>query len=206
MKANLSTFVRMKRFSPFSPKIAGLTTVFVLGVALALNAQDVKEAVLQDIKPTLSGHTNCAFVQMEKMGSKEMTVFWKKDEPGYELVTAFGGWFYGKNAGGKIGMSTIRFDATNSDSAVNFGGHGEIITFGEAHVVTDGDALFTGNLDYDESSYTFLGNVRLLKHTFSSDKKDPLVFKLIKDKGFMYVKGRGSVTRPDGVVLTFSAK
>lgn len=64
----------------------------------------------------------------------------------------------------------------------------------------------TLNLDYAESTYTFLGTVRLMKHVFSSDEKDPLVFKLVKDKGFMHVKGSGKVQLPDGDILTIPSK
>ena len=73
---------------------------------------------------------------------------------------------------------------------------------GDAHIAIDGDTEFTGNLDYAESTYTFLGNVRLLKHQFESDEKDPLVFKLVKDKGLLYLKGKGKVTLPDGKIVT----
>jgi hypothetical protein len=88
----------------------------------------------------------------------------------------------------------VAFSATDGSGIKKLGG--------DAHVTIDGDTEFTGNLDYDGSIYTFFGTVRLLKHVFSSDTEDPLVFKLVMEKGFVYVKGKGKVTLPDGKVLT----
>jgi uncharacterized protein YraI len=135
-----------------------------------------KEIDLSDFKPTLSGYKNNAFVQTDTVGpdKKEMVVFWRKDQPEYVLVTALGGVFLG--------------------GGFQIGAHGEQKCFGEAHVAIDGETQFTGNLDYEGSTYTFIGKVKLLKYTFDSTEDDPLVLKLIKDKGFVYVKGKGTVT------------
>ena len=148
-----------------------------------------KEIVLADFKPTLSGHKNNAFVETMQVGPdrKEMVVFWKKDEPNYTLVAALGGAFWGDGL------------------QVHIGSHGEKICFGEAYVAINGDSQFVANLDYDSSIYTFIGTVRLLKYTFSSDEKDPLVFKLVKDKGLVYVKGKGTITTSEGKKITVDA-
>ena len=139
-----------------------------------------KEIIFPDFKPTLSGHKNNAFVQTDKVGAdkKEMVVFWRKDRPEYVLVAALGGAFWG--------------------GGFQIGANGEKKCNGEAHVAIDGESQFTGNLDYDGSTYTFLGKASLLKYTFESSENDPLVLKLVKDKGFVYVKGEGTVTKPDG--------
>jgi len=82
------------------------------------------------------------------------------------------------------------------------------ILFGDSHVAIDGESEFVGNLDYEGSTYTFIGTVRLLKHIFSSNENDPLVFKLVKDAGFVHVKGKGSITAPEGskIVIDATAK
>jgi len=148
--------------------------------AVALSFAQEKKIDLSDFKPTLSGHKNNAFVQTDIVGldKKEMVVFWRKDQPEYVLVTAIGGFFI--------------------KGGIQFGAHGEKKCFGEAHVAIDGETEFTGNLDYEGSTYTFIGKVMLLKYTVDSTEDDPLVLKLIKDKGFVYVKGRGTITTPKG--------
>lgn len=69
---------------------------------------------------------------------------------------------------------------------------------GKGGVVIKDSSEFTGNLDYDGSIYTFLGEVRLLGHTFSSKADEPLSFKLVKDKGMIHVSGKGIVTTDRG--------
>lgn len=139
--------------------------------------------VLKEIKPTLTGYTNNAFVTTVKVGpdKKEMTVFARNKEVDGPLFVRNGGSMWG-------GVVDERPDVD--------------ICSGDMHVAIDGDTQFTRNFDYDGSIYTFFGTVRLLKHVFSGDEKDPLVFKLVKEEGFVYVKGKGTVTLPDGKVLT----
>lgn len=136
------------------------------------------EIVFPAFKPTLSGYKNNAFVEMGKKG----VFFWKKDEPEYKLVAAMGGMVWGRGAGIKIGKNGVK------------------IGLGETHmgIHIDGETYFTGNLDYEGSVYTFIGEVRLLEHAFKSNSENPLVFTLVKDKGLVYVKGVGTVTKPDG--------
>ena len=35
-------------------------------------------------------------------------------------------------------------------------------------------------------------------YSFAGDSKDPLVFKLVKDAGYVYISGKGTLTTPDG--------
>lgn len=139
-----------------------------------------QKIILNDIKPTLAGYNNNAFVETDK---KHMTIFRRDINTDAPLVAAKGGNIWGEEVGFQIGKQ------------------GEKILSGDAHIEIDGDTQFTGNLDYDGSTYTFLGTVKLLKHVFSSDDKEPLVFNLVKDKGFVYVKGKGKITLPDGKSL-----
>jgi len=159
----------------------------VLVAGVAASAEEGLEIVLKGIKPTLTGYANNAFVECDKVGreKKEMTVFRRNKKIESPLVAAVGGQVWGDQVG------------------FSFGGVKKLS--GDAHLAVDADSGFTGNLDYDGSTYTFLGNVRLVKHLFASDVKDPLVFKLVKHKGFVYLKGKGTVTLPDGVTVTISA-
>jgi hypothetical protein len=156
-----------------------LVSICVLFVVSISFAQE-KEIVLSEFRPTLTGHKNIAFVQASTVDPDKKVVFWRKDEPEYVLVAALGGGFWGKGAGVQIGAK------------------GEKICFGEAHVSIDAESGFIGNLDYEGSEYTFIGKVKLLNYTFESDEKEPLVLVLVKDKGFVYVKGKGTVTTPKG--------
>jgi hypothetical protein len=167
--------------------IAGLVTSVLLAARMGY-AQQTREVMLSAFKPTITGHVNNALVK-SVIGSdkKEMVVFWKKDSPEFTLVAALGGTFLG---GGGFQV----------------GAQGEKIGLGETQIAIDGEIAwqFVGNLDYDESTYTFVGTVRLLKHTFASSDNTPLVFKLVKDKGFVYLKGTGKVTTPEGKTIDFS--
>ncbi len=139
---------------------------------------------LMDVKPTLTGHENKAFVNTEKVGkdNKEMTVFWTKDEPEYKLAAQQGGLVWGNNSGFEIGH------------------RGEKIFSGNSYVAVDGETQFFGNLDYEGSIYMFIGKVHLAGYTFDGDVKNPLTFKLVKNSGFSYVSGSGSITTKDGAV------
>jgi len=125
------------------------------------HTQETGEVVLSAFKPSITGHINSALVKSEEIGQdkKPMVVFWKKDSPEFTLVAARGGTFLG---GGGFEV----------------GSHGEKIGFGETQIAIDGDIdwQFIGNLDYEGSTYTFLGTVRLLKHTFVSSEDSPMVF------------------------------
>lgn len=149
--------------------------------------------VLRDLKPTLTGNQNRAFVEVKTVGKpgKPMVTFWKKDEPGFTLVTRQGGAMWGEKAGFRVQLNRASMQT-------------EKVLFGAAHLAIEDDQ-FVGNLDYDGSQYTFLGEVRLMGHLFKSGQERPLVFKLVKDQGFVYVSGEGAVLTKDGqtIVLPF---
>jgi WD40 repeat protein len=50
------------------------------------------------------------------------------------------------------------------------------------------------------AEHIYLGEVELEPIIFNSDSAYPLTFKLIKDKGFLYMCGRGSITTEDGEI------
>jgi len=53
---------------------------------------------------------------------------------------------------------------------------------------------------YSGAEWVFWGKVELPQATFDSDKDSPLTFKMVKDKGLVYVRGRGTVTQKSGKV------
>jgi hypothetical protein len=56
--------------------------------------------------------------------------------------------------------------------------------------------------------HTWVGTLTYAGYTFASDESDPLQFELTKDNGYVYIKGKGTVTRPDGTqaVLPYGGK
>ena len=53
------------------------------------------------------------------------------------------------------------------------------------------------------AKHTWIGKLTYAGYTFDSDKDDPLQFMVDEDKGYVYVKGKGTVTMPDGRVKKF---
>jgi len=187
--SELYTFYNMKTSN--KPVILHYLVCFALFYGGGnIDAQETNKCILSAFKPTITGHINNAFIKSTgaRPDGKEKVIFWKKDLPECALVAAQGGTFLG--GGG-----------------YQVGAQGEKIGLGETRIAIDGDTdwQFFGNLDYIDSTYTFIGTVRLLKHTFVSSENAPLVFKLRKDEGFVYQKGRGEVTTPDGKSATLGA-
>jgi hypothetical protein len=50
----------------------------------------------------------------------------------------------------------------------------------------------------DGLTHTWIGKCKYENYVFNGDLDDPLVFKVDKDKGDTYVKGKGTVTNPYG--------
>ena len=146
-----------------------------------------KKVTLPMFKPTLSGVKNYAFIEMDEVerGNNMLVVFWiPKKGSKYSLTAAAGGgWLWG-------GSYTV-------------GRHGEHIFSRGLHNAINDETEYVGNFDYEGSTYIFLGDVILKNHVFLSNKKRPLVFKLVKNKGFVYVKGKGSVETPSGKKYKF---
>jgi hypothetical protein len=55
------------------------------------------------------------------------------------------------------------------------------------------------------AKHTWISTVSYSGHTFSSDADEPLQFVVDKDKGYVHVAGKGTVTLPDGTVVELSA-
>jgi hypothetical protein len=51
------------------------------------------------------------------------------------------------------------------------------------------------------ATHKWIGKFIYSGYTFDSDKENPLQFRVDKDKGYVYVGGRGTVTTPDGMVV-----
>lgn len=158
-----------------------ILTIVAVFLAITAVAGQGEEVVLEGIKPTLTGFSNTAFVKSAEVGPDKikMTEFARDQDSAGPLVVAKSGKIWGTEVPFAIGATEWKLD-------------------GDAHVAIDPDEGFVGNLDYDGSIYTFIGTVRLMKHVFTSDEKNPLVFKLVKDKGLVHLKGKGTVELPDG--------
>jgi hypothetical protein len=50
--------------------------------------------------------------------------------------------------------------------------------------------------------HTWLGTLTYAGYTFASDPKDPLQFMVDQTRGYVYVGGKGTVTSPDGKVVS----
>jgi len=53
----------------------------------------------------------------------------------------------------------------------------------------------------DGVRHTWNGKLEVRGYTFDSDKVDPLQFQIDKEQGYVYFKGKGTVTFPDGKVV-----
>jgi hypothetical protein len=50
------------------------------------------------------------------------------------------------------------------------------------------------------AKHTWVGTLTYADYTFASDAADPLQFIIDKNRGYVYLSGKGSVTAPDGTV------
>jgi len=50
------------------------------------------------------------------------------------------------------------------------------------------------------AKHTWIGKLTYAYYTFDSDKNNPLQFVIDKDKGYLYVKGQGTITFPNGKI------
>jgi hypothetical protein len=48
------------------------------------------------------------------------------------------------------------------------------------------------------AKHTWIGKSVYAGYTFDSDANDPLQFRIDREKGYVYVKGKGVVIEPDG--------
>jgi hypothetical protein len=52
------------------------------------------------------------------------------------------------------------------------------------------------------AKHTWIGTLTYAGYTFASDASDPLQFIIDQNRGYVYIGGKGSVTSPDGVVVS----
>ncbi|MFA6141757.1 MAG: hypothetical protein WC738_00485 [Candidatus Omnitrophota bacterium] len=83
-----------------------IITLLLISLCISFNMVEAKESneflvtdfTLIDVKPTLTGHENKAFVDTEMVGEadkKEMTVFWIKNDSSCKLAAKTGGLTWG---------------------------------------------------------------------------------------------------------------
>jgi hypothetical protein len=65
-----------------------------------------------------------------------------------------------------------------------------------------------GNMTYFGygAIHRWLGKNEIEGYVFEGDTINPLVFKVVKDKGYTYVKGKGTIKKPDGTIIIFPLK
>ena len=67
--------------------------------------------------------------------------------------------------------------------------------------IGDGMHSVKGGNYCHKARHTLIGKVIIFDYVFDSEKNDPLQFVVDKDKGHVYVKGKGTITKPDGKIL-----
>ncbi len=83
----------------------------------------------------------------------------------------------------------------------------------EANIISvEGDTFSVGgqvSIRYGEfvvwcygAKHTWIGTLTYAGYTFASDENTPLQFMVSEDQGYVYVDGKGTVTFPDGSVVT----
>ena len=53
------------------------------------------------------------------------------------------------------------------------------------------------------AKHKWIGTITYAGYTFASDQTDPLQFIVDQEQGYVYVKGKGSVTLPDKTIIAF---
>jgi hypothetical protein len=70
----------------------------------------------------------------------------------------------------------------------------------------DGMVDVKGGLYCHKAKHTLIGEVSIFNYLFKSDNDNPLQFVVDKDKGYVYVKGKGTITKPDGKIINLPQK
>jgi hypothetical protein len=53
-----------------------------------------------------------------------------------------------------------------------------------------------------DAKHTWIGTLTYSGYTFASDPNDPLQFRVDHNGGYVYIGGKGTVTKPDGSVVS----
>lgn len=198
-----------------------VTSVLLIGMALCatciaqqktktppnpatVSTQHAKPALV-DLKPTIdNGQANKATISTRTVEGKDWLLFSLKK--GSEMLYCGGMWILpGTPSGGMFTDQRGDHYAYASDG-LYMGEHLQLLP-GSVSIDkfnSEGSVPgYTGMLDFSGSVYTFAGDVDLLGYAFSSDKVNPLVFKLVKNVGAIYLSGKGTVTTPGGKKIVY---
>jgi hypothetical protein len=72
--------------------------------------------------------------------------------------------------------------------------------------MADGMHSVKGGNYCHKARHTLIGEVIIFNYLFKSDKDDPLQFVVDKEKGYVYVNGKGTITKPDGKIIKLPFK
>jgi hypothetical protein len=161
--------------------------------------------VIADLKPTVdNGQANKALISTRNVDGKDWLIFSLKK--GSEMLYCGGMWILPATSDGGMWTDERGDRYRYSADGLYMGEHLQLlpgaVTIDRFH--SEGNtAGYTGMLDFNGSEYTFVGNVNLLGDLFSSDNGSPLVFKLVKGVGAVYLSGRGTVTTQGGRKIVY---
>lgn len=180
--------------------------------ATPASSKTSEEFVIQDIQPTLpfpglTGKHNDATIVVKGEGENTTIAVRRVGEP-QSLVVVCGAFAWAnaltdKEGWVRVGRTTMRVDKNGGalpganvlvvgpDTEVSLS-HGKNALSGK---------WFEGSVDLEASRYALIGSVPILGYTFNSEKGHPLIFTLVKGKGFVYQSGKGSITDKDGKTI-----
>ncbi len=161
--------------------------------------------VIADLKPTIdNGQANKALISTRKVEGKDWLLFSLKK--GSKMLYCGGMWILPGSAAGGMFTDARGDQYAYSADGLYMGEHLQLLP-GAVSIdkpnSEDSVAGYTGMLDFNGSEYTFVGNVILLGDEFSSNDKNPLVFKLVKGVGAVYVSGEGTVKTQGGKKIVY---
>ena len=92
-------------------------------------------------------------------------------------------------------------DSTNGELQLEYFTENDVlmrrVPKGETIKIHDGKAIYFGY----GATHKWIRKCLKSGYTFESDEDDTLVFKVIKDKGYVHIKGKGKITKPDGTII-----
>jgi hypothetical protein len=191
--------MRLSLPSRLGPYIAALA-FFGSVSAVSTSGVFARNTALIDLKPTIdNGQANQALVRTRRTGDGDWLLFSLKK--GSKMLYYGAMWIRPATSAGGIWTDARGDEYSYAADGVYMGDHLQLLP--GAVAIDNTRASYTGSLDFNGSEYTFAGKVSLLGDAFSSDNSNPLVFKLVKGVGAVYVSGKGTVTTQDRKKLVF---
>lgn len=90
------------------------------------------------------------------------------------------------------------YNSSQTDATISMvDDRGTVLFSGKTETVLEGNQLKQNNWS-PGARHTIKGRLVLLGYTFDSSATDPLVFRVVRGRGYVYEKGRGSVLTPSG--------